>query len=239
MSRANPPVDLTPDLWIVKLLLGAIDSSYDTKDEKTNRPAGAPGGAPGGYGAPPPGQYGAPPGQYGAPPGQYGAPPQGQYGAPPPGQYGAPPQGQYGAPPPGQYGAPPQQHGAPPQGYGVSFYHEATSHPNTVNIADSLNRAHPLASNILLRATRHRTGLRKAATPASSSTADRLPKAVTRRSAHEVQYGCEIIKVHSLSGSALFYVFLISYVCVSVARALTQCVCGGWFSNIPASKVLG
>ncbi|KAF2873518.1 hypothetical protein BDV95DRAFT_567185 [Massariosphaeria phaeospora] len=128
MSRANPPVDLTPDLWIVKLLLGAIDSSYDTKDEKTNRPAGAPGG----YGAPPPGQYGQqqqyPPqgGQYGAPPqgGQYGAPPQGgQYGAPPPGQYGQQPQhppqgGQYGAPQPGQY--PPQgqypQQSRPPQG---------------------------------------------------------------------------------------------------------------------------
>jgi hypothetical protein len=197
MSRANPPVDLTPDLWIVKLLLGAIDSSYDTKDEKTNRPAGAPGGAPGGYGAPPPGQYGAPP------QGQYGAPPPGQYGAPPQGQYGAPPQGQYGAPPPGQYGA-------PPQGYGVSFYHEAASHPNTVNIADSLSRAHLLASNILPRATRHRTGLRKAATLASSSTADRLPKAVTRRSAHEVQYGCETIKVYPLSGSWHYFMYSLS-----------------------------
>lgn len=31
MARANPPVDLTPDLWIIKLLLGAIDPSYDTK----------------------------------------------------------------------------------------------------------------------------------------------------------------------------------------------------------------
>jgi hypothetical protein len=119
MSRANPPVDLTPDLWIIKLLLGAIDRSYDSKDEKSNP-------APGSYGAPPGGQYGgAPPqGQYGAPPqGQYGAPPQGQqYGAPPPGQYGQPPQGQgqYGAPPPGgQYGQPPQgqgQYGAPPPG---------------------------------------------------------------------------------------------------------------------------
>jgi len=136
MARANPPMDLTPDLWIIKLLLGAIDRSYDQKDEKTNHPA------PGGYGAPPGGQYGAPQqgygqqpqgGQYGAPPpGQYGgAPPQGQYGAPPQGgQYGQPPQGQgqYGAPPPGQYpqqgqygqqrppqGGPPQG-GAPPQG---------------------------------------------------------------------------------------------------------------------------
>ncbi|KAF1837737.1 hypothetical protein BDW02DRAFT_645106 [Decorospora gaudefroyi] len=139
MSRANPPVELTPDLWIVKLLLGAIDSSYDKKDEKTNP-------APGGYGAPP-GQYGGPqqgygqqppPGYGGPPPGQYGAPPQGQYppqgqgqygGAPPPqGQYPPQGQGQYGAPPPGQYGQqrPPQggpggypgqqQYGQPPPG---------------------------------------------------------------------------------------------------------------------------
>ena len=70
MMRANPPVDLTPDLWIIKLLLGAIDRSYDSKDEKTNP-------APGGYGAPPQQGYGQQPGGY---------PPQGQqqYGAPPP-----------------------------------------------------------------------------------------------------------------------------------------------------------
>lgn len=97
MSRANPPVDLTPDLWIIKLLMGAIDPSYDRKDEKTNAPQP-------GYGAP--GQYGAPP------PGQYGQPPQGQYGQPPPGQYGQPPQGQYGQP-----GQPPQGYGQQPGGY--------------------------------------------------------------------------------------------------------------------------
>lgn len=135
MSRANPPVDLTPDLWIIKLLLGAIDRSYDSKDEKTNP-------TPGGYGGPPGGGYGGPPQQgYGGPPqgGQYGgAPPQGQYGAPPgqqpygqpqqgygqqPGGY--PPQGQqpYGGqqqrPPQGAPGGYPgqQQYGAPPQGY--------------------------------------------------------------------------------------------------------------------------
>jgi hypothetical protein len=34
MARANPPVELTPDVWILKLILGAIDPSYDTKDEK-------------------------------------------------------------------------------------------------------------------------------------------------------------------------------------------------------------
>jgi len=115
MARANPPVDLTPDLWIIKLLLGAIDRSYDSKDEKTSQPPAGYGAPQGQYGAPPPGQYGAPPQQqYGGPPpqGQYGAPPPGQYGAPPQQQYGGPPpQGQYGAPPPGQFG---QQR--PPQG---------------------------------------------------------------------------------------------------------------------------
>jgi len=114
MARANPPVDLTPDLWIIKLLLGAIDRSYDSKDEKTSQPPAGYGAPQGQYGAPPPGQYGAPPQQYGGPP------PQGQYGAPPPGQYGGPPQQQYGGPPPpGQYGAPPPgQFGQqrPPQG---------------------------------------------------------------------------------------------------------------------------
>jgi hypothetical protein len=34
MARANPPVELTPDLWIMKLILGAIDPSYDTQDEQ-------------------------------------------------------------------------------------------------------------------------------------------------------------------------------------------------------------
>jgi len=101
MSKATPPVNLTVELWLTKLLLGAIDSSYDRKDEHANHPQQ------GGYMAPQPGQYGAPPSsQYGAPPpGQYGAPAPGQYGAPPPGQYGAQPSGQYGAPPPGQYGS--------------------------------------------------------------------------------------------------------------------------------------
>ncbi|GIZ46831.1 hypothetical protein CKM354_000994000 [Cercospora kikuchii] len=97
MARAVPPVDLTPDLWMIKLILGAIDPSYDTKDEKSHMAPGA--------GVPPPGQYGQQ---------QYGAPPPQQYGAPPPNQYGAPPPNQYGAPPPGQYG---QQQQRPPQGY--------------------------------------------------------------------------------------------------------------------------
>lgn len=34
MARANPPVDLTPELWLVKMLLGGIDSSYDKTDER-------------------------------------------------------------------------------------------------------------------------------------------------------------------------------------------------------------
>lgn len=134
MSRAVPPVDLTPDIWLMKLILGAIDSSYDTKDEKASRPAG---GAPGGYASPgyaPPGQYGqqpagggpggytspgyAPPGQYGQPPaGQYAPPAQGSYGQPPPG----PPPGQYGQAPP--YGAPP--YGAPPAQYGQQHQYGA------------------------------------------------------------------------------------------------------------------
>ncbi|CAG8250889.1 unnamed protein product [Penicillium salamii] len=136
MSRANPPVHLTRELWCAKLMLGAIDSSYDTKDERDNaRRGGGPQGSVsqygGGGGYPPAGgqgQYGAPPGrpqsqgqQYGAPPGpppnqsqQYGTPPPG----PPPGQgqgqppYGAPP----GAPPYGQSGYPPQGYPQSPQG---------------------------------------------------------------------------------------------------------------------------
>ncbi|KIW00041.1 hypothetical protein, variant [Verruconis gallopava] len=102
-------VNLTPELWLVKLLLGAIDSSYDRKDEKA-----------GGH-APPPAQgYGGQPG-YGPPGGQPGyPPPQQQYGAQP-GYH--PPAGQ-GYPPP-QGGYPPQQGGYPPQqgqGRGYSPY---------------------------------------------------------------------------------------------------------------------
>ncbi|KAL5405131.1 hypothetical protein PMIN06_004834 [Paraphaeosphaeria minitans] len=135
MARANPPVDLTPDQWILKLMLGAIDSSYDTQDQKSNQPPGGGYGGPQqGYGGPPQQGYGQPPQQgYGQPPQQGGYPPQGQqYGGPPQQGYGQPPQGyppqgqgHYGAPPPG--GHPPQsgpggysgqqpQYGAPPPG---------------------------------------------------------------------------------------------------------------------------
>jgi len=97
-------VDLTPELWMVKLLLGAVDSSYDRKDEQN-----APAQPQPGFGAPPqqPGYGGAPQG-YGAPPQGYGAPPQPQSG------YAVPPQPQYGRPP--QPGQPQPPTGYPPQG---------------------------------------------------------------------------------------------------------------------------
>jgi len=100
MLRANPPVELTPDAWMIKLMLGAIDPSYDTQDEKTSAPSG--------YGGPPGG-----PGGYGQQPPQYGGQGQG-YGAPPPQQqqYG---QQQYGGQQP-QYGGQQQQYGGQ-QGY--------------------------------------------------------------------------------------------------------------------------
>jgi hypothetical protein len=103
MARTSPGVELTPDLWLLKLLVGAVDSSYDSKDE-------------GNVARPPPpqqGGYGQPPQGYGQPP--YGAPPQQGYGQQPPyGQqpaYGQPPQQGYGQQ---QYGAPPPQGGAYP-----------------------------------------------------------------------------------------------------------------------------
>jgi len=110
MAKAHPPVDLTPDLWMIKLIMGAIDPSYDTKDEKKSMGGGMPPGQQG-YGQPPPGQYGAPPpGQYGQQQQGYGQPPQGQQG------YGQPPQQGYGQPPPGQGGYGQPQQGRPPGG---------------------------------------------------------------------------------------------------------------------------
>jgi len=120
MMRANPPVNLTRELWQMKLLLGSIDSSYDSKDEKgsgsTSRPPapsrvgyGGPqqGGYPGqqGYGQ----QQGGYPGQHGYGQQQGGYPPQQQQG------YGQQ-QGNYGMPPAQQGVYPPQQgsYGAPP-----------------------------------------------------------------------------------------------------------------------------
>ncbi|KAJ5388191.1 hypothetical protein N7509_010732 [Penicillium cosmopolitanum] len=132
MSRANPPIHLTRELWCAKLMLGAIDSSYDTKDEKSSRSGPPPPqqGSYGGYNQPPPG-----PGPSGPGAGGYGAPP----GAPPPGY---PPQGhspQPGYPPQHQqqpsysgasrqapgYGPPQQQ----PYGYGGSSPHPSGGAP--------------------------------------------------------------------------------------------------------------
>ncbi|KAJ5896491.1 uncharacterized protein N7473_005890 [Penicillium subrubescens] len=128
MSRANPPVHLTRELWCAKLMLGAIDSSYDTKDEKAARRAGGgpPPGPPqgsyggGGYGQPPPQQgYNAPPSGY-APnpynqqPGGYPPQQQQQQQPPYPGAnrgnapgYGQPQQYGYGGPPPVEHLATP------------------------------------------------------------------------------------------------------------------------------------
>jgi hypothetical protein len=105
--------DLTPEMWLVKLMLGAIDRSYDSKDEANAPPVMSGGlgrGGPGGY----PGQQGGPGGPGGYPgQSQYGGPPQGGY-APPP---GGPPQGQpgYGQPQQGGYGRgyPPPAQGGP------------------------------------------------------------------------------------------------------------------------------
>lgn len=137
IQYAKKGLTITKYNWYCKLMMGAIDKSYDEKDEEgtastpkppTQYPSqGAPPqqyGAPGQYGGPQP-PYGGPvvppPQQYGGPGPQYGAP----YGAPPPPQgYGPPggypPQGQYplyGGPPPQQQGQQvyPQQ---PPQAYG-------------------------------------------------------------------------------------------------------------------------
>ncbi|KAL8907952.1 MAG: hypothetical protein Q9207_001098 [Kuettlingeria erythrocarpa] len=93
---------LDSDPQRTKLLLGSIDSSYDSKDESASRP---PGGQ--SYGAPASGSYGAP-SQYGQPP----YPSSGSYGQPPPQQgYGSQSYGHQGYGQPG-YGQP------TPQGYG-------------------------------------------------------------------------------------------------------------------------
>ncbi|KAH8704135.1 hypothetical protein BGW36DRAFT_97212 [Talaromyces proteolyticus] len=132
MSRAVPPVNLTRELWIAKVMLGAIDPSYDTKDEKA---AGAgqpppPSGQYGGYSQPPYNQGGYPPAPQGYGQQNYGQPPQSGYGQQPQG-YGQQPQGYgqqapppqyggYGQAPPGQaqYGQQPQGNYPPQQGHG-------------------------------------------------------------------------------------------------------------------------
>jgi hypothetical protein len=105
MARANPPVDLTPDLWVLKLILGAIDPSYDTQDEQ------------GSSQVPGPGQFSQQQQGYGQQQGGYGGQQQQGYGQqqqyqPPP---GGPPRPQY-APPPG--GPPPSSYPGQQQPYG-------------------------------------------------------------------------------------------------------------------------
>ncbi|KAL8874431.1 MAG: hypothetical protein Q9174_000224 [Haloplaca sp. 1 TL-2023] len=119
MMQTSPGLNFTPDLWLAKMLLGSIDSSYDTKDESTSRP---PGGQ--NYGMPPQGSYGGGPGGYGQqqyPPqqGNYGQAQQQQYGGPPAQQgyasHNPGPQG-YGQQQPPNYGQAPQQsYGRPAQ----------------------------------------------------------------------------------------------------------------------------
>jgi hypothetical protein len=91
MARANPPVDLTPDLWVLKLILGAIDPSYDTQDEQ------------GSSQVPGPGQFSQQQQGYGQQQGGYGGQQQQGYGQQP--QYQPPP------------GGPPRPQGGPPGGY--------------------------------------------------------------------------------------------------------------------------
>jgi len=133
MSRANPPVFLTRELWCAKLMLGAIDPSYDSKDEKgAGRTGGPPPSRPPtnynqaaysqnqGYSSPQNyGQtsYGQP--NYGQPYSGYSQPPtvQPSYGQPQQGAY--PQHGGYqqqgGVYPQQQGGYPPQQGGYPQQ----------------------------------------------------------------------------------------------------------------------------
>ncbi|KAL8846131.1 MAG: hypothetical protein Q9221_008762 [Calogaya cf. arnoldii] len=129
IKRTSPGVDFSVELWLLKMLLGSIDSSYDSKDEFRSQPQG--------YGASVPGIHGAPGSyaqqQYPPQQGSYGQFSQGGHGQPAPaGPYGQQgnaqtqpgypqpfsqthehtPQPGFGRPPPHHYGQQP-----PPQGY--------------------------------------------------------------------------------------------------------------------------
>jgi hypothetical protein len=99
MTRVNPSQALTADFWTLKLLLGAIDASWDEADEKPGQRQG---------GVPPPSQGSAYP-QQGGPEGSYGRGYNQGYALPGAGIYGQP----------GGYGQPQQQlaYGQPPAGY--------------------------------------------------------------------------------------------------------------------------
>eukprot|EP00667_Euglena_gracilis_P007965 EG_transcript_8048 len=100
--RSGGQSNMSPDLYLLKLLCGAIDNSWDTRDEST-----------------PPGGY--PPHQQYPPQGGGGYPPQGGGGYPPQGG-GYPPQGGNYPPQGGPGGYPPQGGGYPPQGGPRGFY---------------------------------------------------------------------------------------------------------------------
>ncbi|KAH8744270.1 hypothetical protein F5883DRAFT_29282 [Diaporthe sp. PMI_573] len=99
MTRVNPSQALTADFWTLKLLLGAIDASWDEADEKPGQRQG---------GVPPSSQGSAYP-QQGGPEGSYGRGYNQGYALPGAGIYGRP----------GGYGQPQQQlaYGQPPAGY--------------------------------------------------------------------------------------------------------------------------
>ncbi|KAI4137844.1 MAG: hypothetical protein LQ341_004959, partial [Variospora aurantia] len=114
---------LTPQIWHTKLLLGSIDSTYDSKDESAPQPSMGQI-----YGAPQPGPYGVPNGHaqqfYPVPQGNYSQPPQHNNGSSLPQQsYASPPYGHqvYGQPSQPLYGQAQQQNWSqqpPSQGYG-------------------------------------------------------------------------------------------------------------------------
>ena len=108
MMKINKTVHFSPELWLMKLLLGSIDPEYDTKDEKVKLRKQE-----GSYGAPPqPGGYGQSQGGQGQQYGGYGVTPQVQGGYGQQGTYGQQPGG-YGQQP-GGYGQQQGNYGRPP-----------------------------------------------------------------------------------------------------------------------------
>ncbi|KAL8693561.1 MAG: hypothetical protein Q9218_001647 [Villophora microphyllina] len=111
MQRTLPAgFEFTPEHWFLKMLLGSIDSDYDTKDESTSRSSGGHNFSATSYNAASGfGQQPYPPQQ-----GNYSQPPQNSSGAQ---NYI---QQNYGQSPQPGYGQPPQSYGQypPQQGYG-------------------------------------------------------------------------------------------------------------------------
>ncbi|KAL9099172.1 MAG: hypothetical protein Q9163_005288 [Psora crenata] len=120
-SIADRPKDTNwKKLWLVKLLIGAIDPSYDNKDESglQSQPGPSPYGAP--QAQPYPQQSYHHPSQSVQPP--YGAPPYQQ-------GYGQFPQQGYVQQPTPSYGQPPLPQGYSPQGYGQSPNQQGNAAP--------------------------------------------------------------------------------------------------------------